>query len=133
MDHINTATTEEKETLTDRLGTFNSWPPNVQWIMPSDFADWFRDVIPRYMDTRQAFLAPDEGITGGTAKLTLFIGPDFNGVGFRRGAHDNGDPWVRYFRFAACVHDYKVTHEGNCYREQVCTRCGAKASIDSSG
>lgn len=133
MDRISAATTEEKEALTDKLGTFNSWPPHIQWVMPSVFADWFTEVIPRYMDTRQAFLDPDKGIRGGTAKLVLFVGPDFNGVGFRRGKHSNGNPWLRYFRFESCPHAYRVTHEENCYREAICTKCGVKTAVDSSG
>lgn len=124
-----------------RLGGYNDWPPNAEEVSQDEFWDAFFSGDWTYAGARQPRRRRAErGVHGvvyvdhGRVDARLWWRGTGDGLMVtRRFTPEDRHTATRFYRFAACVHDWEVAHEANCYREYACRRCGARHAVDSSG
>jgi len=67
-----------------------------------------------------------------THELRFWVLSDGSGIGFERVADARGTQRLVGYVFALCAHDWKTMKSQMCYREYLCTKCGATRTEDSS-
>lgn len=114
----------------EKLGGYNSMPPNCEPISESEFLWKVSYKTPMFRQVQ---------IENHWRDVYMFVQPDLNGVGYirkydGRAMRVTEDAYTAsYFKWTFCNHEYETTHQGNCYWEGTCKKCGFHNAIDSSG
>lgn len=132
---------EQKASLEEKLGGYNSMPPNWTEINEGEFLWRFcQKHANGYQDFRQVKL-PSTGYHGDKraswCHVYLWINMDLAGVGMivhynGRCADEDHGYHPQYFKFEYCQHEFETTVSRMCYWEGKCKKCGYVKAIDSS-
>jgi hypothetical protein len=136
-----------REQVEEKLGGYNSMPPNWEEIYVSEFLWKFGQ---KNHDAFQAFrqvVLPTVGFgqkqkhigaKDGFCHVFFWVNADYSGVGFI--IHYNGMAtrsetdafFPQYFKFHYCEHDFETTISRMSYWEGKCKKCGYVKAVDSS-
>lgn len=122
----------ENKEVHDRWNRYEGPLPNMKDIDPRKFWTYFFNYTPKYV----AFHRWYDEKTRDWYHVKIFF-TDYQakqGVGvyqkIERAVNVTPD---RFFKFGDCDHHYQSKQVGNCLRRYICTKCGHKYEIDSSG
>lgn len=121
------------------MSEYNELPSNFREITAAEFWCQFSGYAPTKRDFRQVQLEPGKPLE---SLIMFWYGQD-EGIGFTKCYNHGGSikdgthgwcPPMLYFKFGKCVHDWQVHPDSRmCYHVSVCTKCGARNEVDSSG
>jgi len=141
LEHVSDASAVEEHER--KYGKYNDLPPNLEELTEAEFArsGFFTWCLENYEHRQPCRLTDAQAQAYGLAGQNLKLFYMNNTEGFAI-SNDYWDERIRYFRFRACVHEFRnpgpkdfargVPRPRRCLHVGVCSKCGYVDVTDSS-